>query len=54
MYYVPKVIVMIVRKESKKLEQNIIPFEYVESERRKTIKKLKDLLSEEEMEEISK
>ena len=41
-------LVMVVRKEGKKLEQNIIPFEYVESERRKTIKKLKDLLSEEE------
>ena len=47
-------LVMVVRKEGKKLEQNIIPFEFIESERRKTIKKLKDLLSEEEMEEIRK
>jgi hypothetical protein len=45
---------MVVRKEGKKLEQNIIPFEYVEKERRKTLKKLKELLTAEEMEEINK
>ena len=47
-------LVMVVRKEGKKLEQNIIPFEYIEKERRKTLKKLKDILTEEEIEEISK
>jgi hypothetical protein len=47
-------LVMVVRKEGKKLEQNILPFEYVEKERRKTLKKLKELLTAEEMEEINK
>ena len=47
-------LVMVVRKEGKKLEQNIIPFEYIEKERRKTLKKLKDVLTQEEIEEISK
>lgn len=47
-------LVMVVRKEGKKLEQNIIPFEYIEKERRKTLKKLKDILTQEEIEEISK
>ena len=47
-------LVMVVRKEGKKLEQNIIPYEYIEKEKQKILKKLKESLTAEEMEEISK
>lgn len=47
-------LVMVVRKEGKKLEQNIIPYEYIEKEKQKILKKLRESLTAEEMEEISK
>ena len=52
--YSYKIHVMVIRKEGKKLQQNIIPYDYVEEERRETFKKLKEFLTAEEMEEISK
>ena len=42
-------LVMVVRKEGKKLEQNIIPVDFVEKIRQKNINRYKKIMTEEEM-----
>jgi hypothetical protein len=42
-------LVMVVRKEGKKLEQNIIPADFVEKVRQKNLNRYKKIMTEEEM-----
>jgi hypothetical protein len=42
-------LVMVVRKEGKKLEQNIIPVDFVEKVRQKNVNRYKKIMTEEEM-----